>query len=103
MSITDVRNGWIIGTINIEPSLFVNLYKSYQSKDYNKSLEHYRNVIYLSQIYSSEFSIMSTIKECLIQKGFRLTPYHLAPFEENDSDSKRIIRDILKSVAAQII
>ncbi|AQQ54178.1 dihydrodipicolinate synthase family protein [Planococcus lenghuensis] len=91
-------DGGIIGTSNFAPELFTGLYSAYQANDFQEVKKKNDQILRLSQIYKNNASILSVIKECLIQKDFNLSPSSLGPFSEVDENGKANIKGILQNL-----
>jgi 2-dehydro-3-deoxy-D-pentonate aldolase len=87
-------DGGIIGTSNFAPELFINLLSAFRTNNMEEVKSMHLKIIQLSQIYGNEFSILSTIKECMQQKGFNISENNLGPLSKIDNEGKSKIQQI---------
>lgn len=92
-------DGGIIGTSNFAPELFAELYSAFQTNSFQQVKRKNDQILQLSQIYKNDASILSIVKECLIQKGFEITRYSLGPFSEVDEIGKENIKGSLYNLS----
>lgn len=91
-------DGGIIGTSNSEPGIFVNLLNAFRTNDMEKVKSLHLKIIQLSRIYGHEFSLLSTIKACMLQKGFTISENNLGPLSKIDEVGKSKIQQVLQEV-----
>lgn len=90
--------GGIVGSSNFAPGLFTDLCKAYKAGDFAELKALNDQILKVSGIYSNGSSILSTIKEALIQQGLDINPASLVPFKEVSEAEKSKIRETLESL-----
>lgn len=91
-------DGAIPASSNFVPELTVGIYEAFQSGDYQKAIDHHRELAVLPFLYKLDSPFVNVIKEATRIRGIKINTYCLPPTRPISEEGKLELKETLEKV-----
>lgn len=91
-------DGAIPASSNFVPELPVGIYEAFQSGDYQKAIDHHRELAVLPFLYKLDSPFVNVIKESTRIRGIKINTYCLPPTRPISEEGKLELKETLEKV-----